>query len=562
VTSYASKKYVGLYFLLAFYLLIYIVPLGLRPLIIPDETRYAEISREMIQTNNWIVPQLNALRYFEKPPLAYWLNSISMKAFGENAFAIRFPSALSAGLSTCLIGLFLLRAGYRPALVVSAAVIYLSLFETLFISTSAILDSVFSLFLTAGIVFFYLGSSTSSPGINRRWFAGSGAMIGLAFLAKGFLAFVVPGIILLPWLVLEKRFEILRYSGWILGACFLVMLPWALLIHYQEPDYWHYFIWEQHINRFMGGHAQHAAPAYYFLMLLPILAIPWTAMLPAVIKGIRINLPQKSVLSLLLLWFFMPLIFFSISKGKLPTYILPCMAPFSIMLAIGITEYLKKGAIGLFRVGVVVNALSLLTLFSVFLYFGFFTENRHVAFYPETETELLILFLILIFMAVLPTFFLSLTDNIQFKIMLVALPVLPIYLAFNSSLPTHVILNKSPVALFSQFESKLALDDVAIADGDILPSVNWSLKRDDLYAFDTRGELAYGLGYPEAAHRYLDEPGFVAKLNEAKMAGRNVAVFCDENCPERYLAYIPPAAEHYSDGNFTVHLIINRQHHD
>jgi len=94
------KRYALL--LLLAYLVIYILPLGVRPVMIPDEARYAEIPREMITTGNWVSPHLNGLRYFEKPVLGYWLTGISMQLFGDNAFAMRLPSALSAGQPVCL----------------------------------------------------------------------------------------------------------------------------------------------------------------------------------------------------------------------------------------------------------------------------------------------------------------------------------------------------------------------------------------------------------------------------------------------------------------------------
>jgi 4-amino-4-deoxy-L-arabinose transferase len=85
------------------FLLLYLLPLGARPVVIPDEARYAEIPREMLASRDWVVPRLDGLRYFEKPVLGYWLNALSTALFGQNAFAMRLPSAVSTGLSAlCL----------------------------------------------------------------------------------------------------------------------------------------------------------------------------------------------------------------------------------------------------------------------------------------------------------------------------------------------------------------------------------------------------------------------------------------------------------------------------
>ena len=107
------------------YVLIYLLPLGVRPMATPDESRYGEVPREMLQSGDWAVPHLIGLRYFEKPPLGYWLNAISIKIFGENNFAVRLPSALAAGLSAFFIWLLLMRAGYGQRAALAAAVVFL-----------------------------------------------------------------------------------------------------------------------------------------------------------------------------------------------------------------------------------------------------------------------------------------------------------------------------------------------------------------------------------------------------------------------------------------------------
>lgn len=97
--------------LLLFFLVLYILPLGVRDLIVPDETRYAEIPREMIADGDWVAPHLNGLRYFEKPVLGYWVHAGSILLFGENNFAVRLPSALAVGLSALLIYMLICRVG-------------------------------------------------------------------------------------------------------------------------------------------------------------------------------------------------------------------------------------------------------------------------------------------------------------------------------------------------------------------------------------------------------------------------------------------------------------------
>ncbi len=99
---------------LACFVLVYIIPLGARPFIIPDEVRYAEIAREMAESGDWVVPRLNGIRYFEKPPLGYWLTALSMKTFGYNAFSARLPSALSVAVSSFLLSLLLISSGRPP----------------------------------------------------------------------------------------------------------------------------------------------------------------------------------------------------------------------------------------------------------------------------------------------------------------------------------------------------------------------------------------------------------------------------------------------------------------
>ena len=142
--------------LLSFFLVSYILPLGVRDLLAPDETRYGEIPREMIVGGDWVVPHLNGLRYFEKPPLGYWLHAGSILLFGENNFAVRLPSAMAVGLSAMLIYLLVSRMyrkrnEERDLTAILSSLVFLTCFEVFAVGNIAVLDSLFSFFLTATI---------------------------------------------------------------------------------------------------------------------------------------------------------------------------------------------------------------------------------------------------------------------------------------------------------------------------------------------------------------------------------------------------------------------------
>lgn len=112
--------------LLIFFLLFYVLLRSHGPLLIPDETRYAEIPREMLTTGDWVVPHLNGLRYFEKSPLGYWLVASSIAVFGENNFAIRFPGTLAVGITAFLVFILTLKITGARHVAALASLIHLT----------------------------------------------------------------------------------------------------------------------------------------------------------------------------------------------------------------------------------------------------------------------------------------------------------------------------------------------------------------------------------------------------------------------------------------------------
>ena len=520
----------------AAYILIYLLPLGLRPLSTPDETRYGEIPHEMIQSGDWAVPHLVGLRYFEKPPLGYWLNAVSLRVFGENNFAVRLPTALAAGLSAWFVWLLLIRLGFPRSTALTSAVVYLGFTEVLIVGTVAVLDTPFTLFMTGGMVLFYLGVNDPEPQRHRWYLISSGIFFGLAFLTKGFLALVLPGMVLFVYALVQKRYALLWKSVIVAAIGVLTILPWAIIIHFREPDFWRYFFWEEHIRRFLEPNAQHPEPIYFFVMFFPVMAFPWLAYLPAAIAGLRQPAqrqagPSTDLLRYVLLWFILPFVFFSISKGKLTTYILPVFAPSAVLIAIGVITYLKSNKTRLFTLGAVINTMLMLVILAVVIYQQYFNPGHTLFAAEESQKMYLLVFYLALtgVISLLPIFL----KTMYARIAIVTSTIIPLFVFINLVVPHSTLAGRSPIALIESLRSQITPQTMLVTDTNVVRAVAWTLKRTDIYLLQ-RGELTYGLTYPDAKGRYIGIEG-LSKLLQQHDRGelkRDIAVFCEEPCQQ------------------------------
>jgi len=317
-------------------LALFFLRLGVPGLMDPDEGRYAEIAREMLLLRDWLVPHLNLLPYLEKPPLVYWLTSLSFTAFGLTEWAARLPSTLAA-----LAGLFLAyelgralwgeRQGLWGALVLATSGGYLILARLL------TLDMVFSLFFNLGVALGYLALSRERP---RLWLW-SYLGLALAVLVKGPVALVLAGLIWLPvaWLWGRGALGGLIYPrGWALLA--LVVLPWFVLVAWRYPEFLRFFLWEHHVERYVSGVAFHAEPWWYFGPVLLGLMLPWTGLIPWALSRRTPADPGDRLF--LMVWAGVVLAFFSLSRGKLATYILPALMPLALLVGEGLAALQSK----------------------------------------------------------------------------------------------------------------------------------------------------------------------------------------------------------------------------
>jgi 4-amino-4-deoxy-L-arabinose transferase len=531
--------------LIAAYVVIYLLPLGVRPMLTPDETRYLEISREMVASGDWVSPRFNGVRYFEKPVAGYWLNSASIALFGENEFALRLPSALAAGLTALMVFFLTLSFASRFSAYLAAG-IYSTTILVAGTGTFAVLDSFLAFFLTGSLASYYLALRESERSRRQIFLAVCGAFCAGAFLTKGFLALAIPVIVVGPYLLVRRQFRDIFTTPWIpILVAALLVAPWAILIHIREPDFWNYFFWVEHVQRFLGDNAQHLQPPWFFFVYGPLVALPWSVLLPAAIIGLMREPHDRPFLTYLVAWFAMPFLFFSASNGKLMTYILPCFAPLSILLAIGLERYLASGRRTAFTVGsgLLAVGFAFLIVLAVAAQRGAFDQE----FFPPAEYFTL-WGLVGIFVAGLAAALFAMTSRSPGRrIIATAAAGITLFAPLQLLLlPQWFIDTKAPAAYLAE-EMPISDDTILVSGSSLFGAVAASFKRDDVYVFQP-GEIGYGLSYPESRHRLLDAAG-LASLRSTDGPPHDIVIVCQDHFEQLLPAALIEGAERKQRGD-------------
>ena len=516
-----SVGYPPVLIILLFFLL-FVAPLGVRPIILPDEARYAEVPREMIASGDWAVPRLNGFRYFEKPVMGYWLVAASIRLLGENEFAVRLPSAVATGISAFLLFLLVqafVKEEWTPLVALAA---FLTSAEVYWVGTFTLLDSALSLFVTGAMVLFFFGHMETGRKKRLLFLAGAGLCCGLAFLTKGFLGLVLPVLGVAPFALWEKRLRRTLRDSWIPALVALaVCLPWAIMIHGREPDFWRFFFWHEHIERFLSGISDHGQPFWFFFLVFPAAALPWTFLFPTAVAGLRRAGFKDPLIRFAICWLVFPFLFFSASSGKLPTYILPCFAPAAILLAIGIQAPFEKRRVRLFNGGALALAAMIAlggVLVVCFQFFGY------ELFEPYVKPIKLSIAAAGLFMWVLLILSSIWAKRGEKKVMLFA--AAPMLFLFLSSflLPEATLERKAPGGFLLRHAGKIHPDTVIVADEDTAAAVAWFYRRSDVYLAWPAGELTYGAGFEDSKHRVLQKGPFRQLIAEKVGKGRVVVI--------------------------------------
>jgi len=298
---------------------------------------------------------------------------------------------------------------------------------------------------------------------------------------------------------------------------------------------------------------QHERPWYYFIVLMPVFVFPWLLFMPRAIRRMPKDFRLKPFVRYLLAWALLPLLFFSASTGKLMTYVLPCVVPISILLAAGFQRSTGHEPEAMPRWPLIVNGAGLgigaIALIAAQVSRSFYGTDESLTFAYMTGA--------LVAGTVLP--FLALRSrNALVQMTLTAFAVLPVCLGLTLALPKYILVDKAPAAFIEQ-HGPYAADSLLVADSGIFNAMSWTLKRDDVYVFG-QSELDYGMSYPDARHRQLDEAA-LHRLIETR-AHRDVALLIKADREQALADILPSGAQRAAVGELVLWRIKGIRHPD
>lgn len=330
---------------------------GIRPLALPDEGRYGEIGLWMLQSGDWLVPRINGIPFFHKPPLTYWFEAVFIAIFGANEWALRLVSTLHAALM--LSALYLSSRLLTHEVLAHRALLMLGT-SLAFLAGGQYVnhDMVVAAWITVAIWCFALALMHGErPHANLARLGFVACALGI--LAKGVIGLALPGMVLLIWLIWTKQLKKIVLLPWISGGVLfsVIVLPWFVLVNQRFPTMLAYLFGPQQLSRYTSVAFNNVMPWWFYGAAVLVLLFPWAlfAMYQAKVQlspAIRVEpqslqtvtreqcqippLPRiKPWLSLCWIWLLSILVFFSIPNTKVIGYVLPVMPPLAILSALG-----------------------------------------------------------------------------------------------------------------------------------------------------------------------------------------------------------------------------------
>jgi 4-amino-4-deoxy-L-arabinose transferase-like glycosyltransferase len=335
----------------------YFSHLGAFGFIGPDEPRYAWIARDMAESGDWVTPRLYGKPWFEKPVLYYWAAGVCFKLFGVNEANARLPSAVCALLATLSLAWLAVRIGgwnaARWVLLLLPSTVGMIGFSHA-ASTDMLLSAMLSIAMVCAAVVLGLAPANyfEEPVFRQAKkaiylsLALFGFFLGLAVLAKGPAALILAGGAMLLWAASTRRWhDALRLFHPIsVGTFSLTCLPWYVLCARRNPEFFRVFIIEHNFRRYLTPEFQHIQPFWYYLPITILALLPWVFWLAWFLTGDgrKERGQHRAQILFLVGWGVYPVLFFSLSKSKLPGYILPAVLPLGFLISLAVRRTLKS----------------------------------------------------------------------------------------------------------------------------------------------------------------------------------------------------------------------------
>jgi 4-amino-4-deoxy-L-arabinose transferase-like glycosyltransferase len=312
-----------------------------------DEPRYAQVAREMLERHDWITPTLGGEPWLEKPPLYYWQAIVAYSVFGVSDWAARLPAAIGATLLVLAVYFFLRR--FRPACELDGALIVASCTGIIGYARAASMDMA----LAATFTLAMLGWWAWRESVKKIYLATFYVFIALGTLAKGPVAPFLALVVILAYAATVREITPVRKTLWLPGILLFcaIALPWYFAVQVRNPEFIREFIVQHNLERFSTNLYHHTEPFWYYLPVTLLALVPWTVFVIAAFvesaqewrnqrQAPQANPPdyESEFRFFAACWLMVPLIFFSLSRSKLPGYILPALPAGGLLLA----DYLRK----------------------------------------------------------------------------------------------------------------------------------------------------------------------------------------------------------------------------
>ena len=359
--NFLNVKNWPIFFLLLVSFWLFFYQLGSYPLLDPDEPRYVEASKVMMQTGEWKYIFFNEKVRWDKPPLFYWCVASSLKMVGVSEFAGRLPSAIASIMIIAILFWMItsfedLKVGLYSGLILGTSLLFF------IVGHLAITDMVLCLCMTASLWMFFRVAFQNKL---NNW-PGIYIFMSLGVLTKGPVAVLLPGLIILVNLFCSFKKESWRQFHFIWGGMIVFALssPWFILqMKTYGMEYFEYFFLKHNVKRFISDELGHQEIWFFIPFIAFVGGLPWSLFIPGAIRSFlkEKKYLNKKIITFFLSWSLIPLAFFTIARAQVPTYILMIFVPFSSLIGKYFDQRLfyHKGSIWFWLVNVILSFITL-----------------------------------------------------------------------------------------------------------------------------------------------------------------------------------------------------------